>query len=33
VARKEDAEIRGRSPSWIDRRLARLAPKGIEDKT
>ena len=33
VARKEDAEVRGMKPSWLDRRLARLAPKGIEDKT
>jgi putative aminophosphonate oxidoreductase len=33
VARKERAEMRGESPGWIDTRLARLAPKGLEDKT
>jgi hypothetical protein len=29
VARKEQAEDAGRSPSWIDRRLVRLAPAGL----
>jgi glycine/D-amino acid oxidase-like deaminating enzyme len=29
VARKEHAEDDGRSPSWIDRRLVRLAPAGL----
>jgi glycine/D-amino acid oxidase-like deaminating enzyme len=29
VARKEVAEDAGRSPAWLDRRLARLAPAGL----
>jgi putative aminophosphonate oxidoreductase len=32
VARKERAEMRDEKPSWIDARLARLAPEGLEDK-
>jgi len=32
VARKERAEMRGGKPSWLDRRLSGLAPKGLEDK-
>jgi glycine/D-amino acid oxidase-like deaminating enzyme len=32
VARKERAEIRDRKPSWLDVRLSRLAPAGVEDK-
>ena len=32
VARKERAESRDEKPSWIDARLARLAPAGLEDK-
>ena len=32
VARKERAEIRDEKPSWLDVRLARLAPGGLEDK-
>ena len=33
VARKERAEAREESPSWIDVRLSKLAPAGLEDKT
>ena len=33
VARKERAEMQERRPSWLDARLAKLAPKGLEDKT
>ena len=33
VARKERAEREDRAPSWIDTRLSRLAPAGLEDKT
>ena len=32
VARKERAEIADRKPSWLDVRLSRLAPAGVEDK-
>jgi glycine/D-amino acid oxidase-like deaminating enzyme len=32
VARKERAERDDRAPSWMDVRLARLAPSGLEDK-
>ena len=32
VARKERAEMRGATPSFFDQGLARLAPKGLEDK-
>ena len=32
VARKERAEMRDTRPSWIDVRLSRLAPAGLEDK-
>ena len=32
VARKERAERDDREPSWIDTRLSRLAPAGLEDK-
>jgi hypothetical protein len=32
VARKERAEIQDRKPTWIDVRLSRLAPAGVEDK-
>jgi len=31
VARKERAEHEGREPSWLDRRLARLAPATVTD--
>lgn len=33
VARKERAEAREETPSWIDVRLSKLAPAGLEDKT
>ncbi len=33
VARKERAEREDRKPAWIDERLSRLAPAGLEDKT
>lgn len=32
VARKERREMAGSKPSWLATRLARLAPKGLEDK-
>lgn len=32
VLAKEEAEMAGRSPSWLAVRLARLAPAGLEDK-
>jgi putative aminophosphonate oxidoreductase len=32
VTRKERAESRDETPSWIDERLATLAPAGLEDK-
>jgi hypothetical protein len=32
VARKERAERGDREPSWIDARLSKLAPAGLEDK-
>jgi glycine/D-amino acid oxidase-like deaminating enzyme len=32
VARKERAEIADRKPAWLDVRLSRLAPAGLEDK-
>jgi putative aminophosphonate oxidoreductase len=32
VARKERAEMADRKPAWLDVRLSRLAPAGLEDK-
>ncbi len=32
VAGKERAEMRGERPSWLQKRLARFAPAGLEDK-
>jgi hypothetical protein len=31
VARKERAEQEGRAPTWIDKKLARLAPATVTD--
>jgi len=33
VLRKEQAEVRGQAPTWLDRKLAGLAPSGLEDKS
>jgi len=32
VQRKEAAEADDESPAWLDRKLAGLAPSGLEDK-